>query len=64
MARFKCYECGAEFDTPQAVQEDRGEFWGMPCNETVYYCPVCGGDFNELETVNEYNKHEEGGAHG
>lgn len=62
MAKFKCYDCGAEFDGPQAVVEDRGEFWGMPCHETCYYCPVCGGDFAELETVNEFYAHEEGGA--
>jgi len=48
MYRFIC-ECGAMFDEPKAVQESRGEFWGVPCSETMYYCPVCGDEcFREM----------------
>lgn len=54
MARFICCECGKEFDEPRAVQESRGEFWGVPCSETVYYCPFCGGDFEEVQEPKEY----------
>lgn len=47
---FICNDCGALFGEPKAVQEDRGEFWGMPACETMYYCPHCGSDdFEEYE---------------
>lgn len=42
--RFVCNRCGAVFNAPQQVEEDRGEFWGIPCTETMYYCPECGRD--------------------
>ena len=38
---FKCYICGCTFDEPNAVEESRGEFWGIPCTETMYYSPCC-----------------------
>lgn len=47
--RFRCEECGAIFDWPKAVEESRGEFWGIPCSETVYYSPCCEADFEEIE---------------
>lgn len=54
MVIYKCNDCGKEFLEPQAVEEDRGEFWGMPCSETMYYCPECGsGDFEEIEVEEE-----------
>ena len=47
---FKCYDCGHTFEEPKPVQEPRGEFWGMPCTETMYYCPYCGSDcFDECK---------------
>ena len=49
---FMCYECQNEFDTPKYVQESRGEFWGMPCSETMSYCPFCGSEaFDERDIV-------------
>ena len=43
---FRCNCCGKIFYKPHmySVEEDRGEFWGVPCTETVYYseCPECG----------------------
>lgn len=46
---FKCNDCGARFVWPKAVEEARGEYWGMPCSEWVYYCPMCGRwDFEEI----------------
>ena len=43
---YRCNNCGAIFDEPNitAVEEGRGEYWGIPCSETVYYdvCPKCG----------------------
>ena len=51
--RFRC-ECGCEFDEPEAVQESRGEFWGMPAYETMYYCPACGDTcFDEITDDDE-----------
>lgn len=53
--RFRC-ECGCEFDEPEAVQESRGEYWGVPCWETMYYCPGCGDScFDEID----YSQEEE-----
>lgn len=50
MKMYRCESCGLEFFQPKAVEEDRGEFWGMPCSETMYYCPGCGDDcFEEIE---------------
>ena len=41
---YKCNCCGKKFDHPRAVEESRGEFWGMPAYETMYYCPICGSE--------------------
>ena len=47
---FKCYECGARFEWPEEVEESRGEYWGCPCTEKVFYCPLCGSSgFTEIE---------------
>lgn len=42
----KCEDCGwiGEPEDLKRVEESRGEFWGAPCWETMYYCPCCGGD--------------------
>ena len=54
MKMYRCESCGLEFFQPKAVEEDRGEFWGMPCSETMYYCPGCGDDcFEEIEAEEE-----------
>lgn len=43
-----CNHCHTWFDDyhVEAVEEGRGEYWGVPCTETVYYryCPNCGVD--------------------
>ena len=44
---YKCIECEAVFDEPKTWEEDRGEFWGFPCSETVSGCPECRGDYRE-----------------
>lgn len=43
---IKCCDCGWTGETYelQRVEESRGEFWGMPAYETMYYCPNCGSD--------------------
>ena len=50
---FKC-ECGAIFEEPKLVRESRGEFWGVPCWEDMYYCPYCGDS-----CFDEYNEEDE-----
>ena len=56
MARaFVCRNCGKVFDWPIAVEESRGEYWGMPCSETVYYSPCCTDDFEEVEIDDDGN---------
>ena len=53
---YKC-ECGHIFEEPKVVHESRGEFWGAPCWEKMYYCPNCGSDcFDEYD---EYEDEEE-----
>ena len=54
MDRFRCCDCGRTFDEPKEVQESRGEFWGSPCWETMYYCPYCNGDYEENTEGREY----------
>lgn len=46
---YKCFDCGRIFETPHTWQEPRGEFWGMPCTETVSGCPYCDGDYEEVK---------------
>lgn len=43
---LRCADCGwiGYSNELQAVEESRGEFWGIPCSETMYYCPKCGSD--------------------
>lgn len=54
---FKCEDCGKTFDWPNKVAESRGEYWGIPCTEDVYYCPYCGSPyFDELTEENEDEK--------
>ena len=51
---FKCGDCGKTFNEPDLVRESRGEFWGMPAYEDMYYCPHCGSDF--IDKVEEIDK--------
>ena len=46
---YKCIDCGHIFEEGEqaTIQDDRGEFWGMPCSETLYVCPICHGDYEE-----------------
>lgn len=43
---LRCCDCGwiGTGDELKAVEESRGEFWGTPAYETMYYCPCCGSD--------------------
>ena len=49
---FKCNDCGTVFHSSEfkVVEESRGEFWGAPAFERMYYCPGCGSeDYEDLE---------------
>ena len=52
MIIYKCCNCGCECGI-HAVQESRGEFWGMPCSETMYYSDCWDDDFEEVEVNDE-----------
>ena len=43
----RCGDCGwiGYSDELKRVEEPRGEYWGVPCSETMYYCPCCGSDY-------------------
>ena len=43
MKQFICADCNNIFgeDEIETVQEDRGEFWGQRCYETLEVCPFC-----------------------
>ena len=47
--KCRCCNCGKLFDEDdiKVVNEDRGEFWGMPCTERMYYSPCCTDDFED-----------------
>lgn len=49
--KYRCVNCGRIFEEDDIVrkEESRGEFWGMPCYETMYYSPCCKDDFEELD---------------
>ena len=46
---YCCLECGHVFseDDVAVWKEDRGEWWGSPCYETLSGCPQCGGGYAE-----------------
>lgn len=45
---YRCYECGNIFEIPKTWEEDRSQFWGMPCRERLSGCPECGGSYDEV----------------
>ena len=51
MAMYKCDDCGHLFeDGEQATwKEYRGEYWGTDAYEEMCGCPICKGDFTEIE---------------
>ena len=51
-----CVDCGRVLDEDELidVKESRGEYWGMPCWETLGGCPYCKCvDFEEYEEDDE-----------
>lgn len=61
---YRCGECGREFYEPGSYEDYRGEYWGMPCWETIPCCPHCDSDdFEEIkddeEEEEEYDDEDE-----
>lgn len=54
---YICLDCGKRFNHFKRVEESRGEFWGIPCSETMYYCPHCGSDYcaDSYDEIEPYN---------
>lgn len=50
--KYRCCNCG-EICGIHGVAESRGEFWGFPCSETIYYSDCCDDDFEEVEEEEE-----------
>ena len=52
---YRCCNCGNLFEESEImkIKEDRGEFWGFPCHETMYYSPCCMDDFEEAYEADE-----------
>lgn len=51
--KYRCLDCGLEFETPAHWEEYRGECHGVPAYETVYGCPMCDGDYEEIDEEEE-----------
>ena len=68
MGKHYCNKCHTWFDNyyVREVEESRGEYWGIPCTETVYYeyCPNChadvyDGDVYDNEDIIEEDEDEQ-----
>ena len=53
--KYVCLGCGKLFDEEdiKVVEESRGEFWGFPCTERMYYSPCCTDDYDDAYEENE-----------
>jgi hypothetical protein len=54
MSKFICLECGHVFDEEDIAtwEENRGEYWGVMCSETVSGCPNCYGSYAKTYKCN------------
>ena len=60
MSKYRCVECGKEFDEPEHWKEDRGPCFGYPAYEDMWGCPYCRGEYMTVEEYNrEYGEDEE-----
>lgn len=48
---YKCTDCGHLFENGEqkTIRENMGEFWGSPAYEEKTVCPLCEGDYEEIE---------------
>ena len=56
---YKCVECEREFDEPIQFSEYCGECWGIPCYQTLYGCPRCKGNYEEIREEDEEDYDED-----
>lgn len=50
MAMYKCDSCGHLFEEgEEKVLIEQYEHFGTPCEKEFSVCPVCGGDYTEVE---------------
>lgn len=59
MYKYKCSECGFEFDDVAYWEESRGEYWGVPVYETCCGCPACHGDYEEITETDDEDESED-----
>jgi hypothetical protein len=50
---LKCLNCGHSFENPKEYHGEPLEHFGYPCHETFYGCPLCLGDYDEIEANDE-----------
>lgn len=47
---YQCYDCGAEFETPEKYPDFCGEYWGTSFTRYYEGCPYCkSGDIPEIK---------------
>ena len=46
---YICSDCGYVFEEFDTTEENRGQYWGVDCTETIRVCPKCKGAFEEAE---------------
>lgn len=46
---YICLNCGNVFEDGEQItfQENRGEYFGVPCSKKISGCPKCGGEYEE-----------------
>lgn len=54
--KYICSECGKVIDDDDVVcvEESRGEYWGSPCCEKMYYSPCCNAGIEDFYPTCEY----------
>jgi len=57
---YRCKDCGNIFDEDEVAKwdEDRGEFWGFPCSESMTGCPLCYGAYEEYRENEDEDENE------
>ena len=55
---YKCYDCGNLFKKGEERTEYRGECHGSPAYETTMGCPLCNGDYDEINPCENCGTYE------
>ena len=54
---YYCEDCHADFDEPDVIETDAGEYFGFPAYERIGVCPYCHSE--NYEEVYERDEDEE-----